>query len=263
VPFYLIKQPFDLIASHQKLIVAIRDELGKAAPAVIVVDTLNRALVGDENKSDDMARFIKALGAVQTAFDCLVLVVHHCGIVGTRPRGHTSLAGADDAQIRIERKKDGTIKAVVEHAKDFEAGAVLAFTLEQVNLGLDSDGDAITSCVITPSEDGGADAGPKLSKSERFAFELLQKMIASKEDSVEAPAEAKLPAGTRVCLADTWRKRFYQEYPAEKQDTKKKALLRAMLELSSANIALIVLWKEYVWLWPAEQERDKRDKSAS
>ena len=88
-------------------------------------------------------------------------------------------------------------------------------------------------------------------------------MIASKEDSVEAPAEAKLPAGTRVCLADTWRKRFYQEYPAEKQDTKKKALLRAMLELSSANIALIVLWKEYVWLWPAEQERDKRDKSAS
>ena len=91
VPFYLIKQPFDLVADHQQLIAAIRDELGKAAPAVIVIDTLNRALVGDENKSDDMAKFIKALGAVQAAFDCLILVVHHCGIVGTRPRGHTSL----------------------------------------------------------------------------------------------------------------------------------------------------------------------------
>ena len=58
------------------------------------------------------------------------------------------MAGADDAQIRIERDKDGTIKATVEHAKDFEAGAVLASKLEQVELGTDSDGDPITSCVI-------------------------------------------------------------------------------------------------------------------
>ena len=149
VPFYLIRQPFDLIADHQILIAAIRDELGKAAPAVIVIDTLNRAMGGgDENKSDDMGKFIKALGAVQAAFDCLILVVHHCGIVGTRPRGHTSLAGADDVQIRIERDKDGAIKATVEHAKDFEAGAVLASKLDRVELGTDSDGDAITSCVI-------------------------------------------------------------------------------------------------------------------
>jgi AAA domain len=262
VPFYLIRQPFDLVNDYTLLIAAIRDELGKAAPAAIVIDTLNRAMGGgDENKSDDMGKFIKALGAVQAAFDCLIVVVHHCGIVGTRPRGHTSLAGADDAQIRIERNKDGIIKATVEHAKDFEAGAVLASKLEQVELGIDSDRDAISSCVITASEGDSGGAGPKLSKSERFAFELLQRLIASPQDSVVAPAEAGLPAGTRVCLADTWRKRFYQEYPAEKQDTKKKALLRATLELTSTDIRLIVLWQEYVWL--AEQERDKRDKSAS
>jgi len=34
---------------------------------------------------------------IRNAFGCAVIVVHHCGIDATRPRGHTSLAGAVDA----------------------------------------------------------------------------------------------------------------------------------------------------------------------
>jgi hypothetical protein len=40
----------------------------------------------------------------------------------------------------------------------------------------------------------------------------------------------------KVCLADTWRKRFYETYPADKQDTKKKALLRATLDKMQAAV---------------------------
>jgi hypothetical protein len=29
---------------------------------------------------------------IRNAFGCAVIVVHHCGIDATRPRGHTSLA---------------------------------------------------------------------------------------------------------------------------------------------------------------------------
>jgi AAA domain len=247
VPFYLIPQPFDLIASHQHLIDAIRDELGKAAPAVIVVDTLNRALVGDENKSDDMAKFIKALGAVQAAFDCLVLVVHHCGIAGSRPRGHTSLAGADDAQIRIERAKDGTIRATIEHAKDFEAGDVLACKLEKVELGRDSDGDVITSCVIIPSEASAAE--PKLPKVQQLAYDALKRTI--KDEGVEVKAKSEMaesgvPVGQRACLTESWRHQFYVLHEARKPEAKRQALFRATLDLEEAK--LIKLAKNYVWL---------------
>jgi hypothetical protein len=251
VPFYLIKQPFDLIASHQHLIAAIRDELGKAAPAVIVIDTLNRALVGDENKSDDMAKFIKALGAVQATFDCLVLVVHHCGIAGSRPRGHTSLAGADDAQIRIERAKDGTIRATIEHAKDFEAGDVLACKLEKVELGTDSDGDAITSCVIIPS-DGPGTAEPKLSKTQQLAYDALKRTL--KDEGVEVKANSELakkgvPVGQRACLAESWRQCFYGLHEARKPEAKRQALFRATLQLEDSK--LIALAGQYIWMLPA------------
>jgi hypothetical protein len=257
VPFYLIPRPFDLVASYGKLITAIRDELGKAAPAVIVIDTLNRALVGDENKSDDMAKFIKALGEIQAEFDCLVIVVHHCGVANNRPRGHTSLAGADDAQIRIERSKDGVIKAIVEHAKDFEAGLVLASTLARVELGIDADGDAISSCVIMPSEaakdaepEQAESGGRKVPKGAQLALEILRKLLASSVDSLKAPADAELAEGMRVVRAERWREFFYEASPIENKSSKRKAYNRAHEQLLLAGI--VEVWDQYVWLAPAK-----------
>jgi hypothetical protein len=219
VPFYLLDVPVDLVTDHNALIDAIREQV-VGAPTVVVVDTLNRAMFGNENDSEDMAKFIRAADAVRAAFNCLVIVIHHCGVVGNRPRGHTSLAGADDAQIAVERDKEGIIIAKVEFMKDAEGGAVTASKLETVDLGTDSDGDKLTSCIAVPTEK--AAAGLKLSKVQRFAFELLEKLMAT--EGVAPPAEANLPEGFKVCPSDTWRKRFYETYPADKMDTKKKAL---------------------------------------
>jgi hypothetical protein len=133
--------------------------------------------------------------------------------------------------------------------KDAEAGTVMGSKLDRVELGTDADGDPVSSCVIVEVDNVAATV--KLSKVQRFAFDLLQKLIA--KEGVTPPADADLPESFKVCLADTWRKRFYETYPAEKQDTKKKALLRATLDLEEAK--LIDLWREYVWV------RDKRDKS--
>jgi len=241
VPFYLLDVSINLIADHKALIDAIRVQIA-GAPAIVVVDTLNRALLGDENDSKDMANFIRSVDAIRTAFGCLVLLIHHCGVVGTRPRGHTSLAGADDVQIQIAKDKEGIVVATIEHMKDGPSGAMLASKLEQINLGNDIDGDPITSCIIVPTE--GGTAVLKLTKVQRFAYDLLRKLITS--EGITPPAEANLPEGVKVCLSDTWRKRFYEEYPADKQDTKKKALLRATLDLEEAKV--IVLWRNYVWV---------------
>jgi hypothetical protein len=244
-PFYLLDVSIDLIADHKALITAIREQVTET-PATIVIDTLNRALLGDENKSDDMAKFIRASDAIRTAFGCLMLLIHHCGVAGTRPRGHTSLAGADDVQIAIDKDKDDVVRATVEHMKDGPAGAVIASKLESVNLGTDVDGDPITSCIIVPSEAGAAES--KLPKGAALALEVLRKLLASSIDSIPAPKEAQLPADTRVVRQSRWRDHFYNATPQDNQAAKQKAFRRAHDDLLKDK--LIDFWDEYVWLPP-------------
>ena len=89
-----------------------------------MLDTLNRSLVGSELKDEDMSAYIGAAEEIRQAFNCAVVIVHHCGIDGTRPRGHTSLTGAVDAQIAIRR--DGATIAKIEWMKDGEEGDKIA-----------------------------------------------------------------------------------------------------------------------------------------
>ena len=240
--FFLLDVPLDLVREHAALIAAIRAALGGQKPVAVVIDTLNRALVGDENKSDDMSKFIRAGDMIRVAFDCLVAVIHHCGHEASRPRGHTSLAGADDVQIAVEKDDDGIITAKVEHMKDGEDGAVIVSRLEVVNLGPDDEGDPMSSCVIVPAT--AVAKGPKLSGPAKLALDQLQELIA---------AEGKVPAGTnhipvatRVCSTELWRAYFYKAHPADKQDTKKKAFVRAAEKLQELKI--IGLWGDNVWL---------------
>ena len=118
VPFYLQPAPMDLIKEHSDLIAAIREL--DTAPVAVVLDTLNRSLNGSENSDEDMGAYIKATDAIREAFDCSVLVVHHCGINDSRPRGHTSLTGAADARLAVTRDAAKNILVDVEFMKDGE-----------------------------------------------------------------------------------------------------------------------------------------------
>jgi hypothetical protein len=104
VPFYLQPVTLDIVAQHQELIAAVRQQLGANSPVLVVLDTLNRSLRGSENDAKDMAAYIAAADAIREAFNCSVAIVHHCGIDGTRPRGSTALSGAVDAQLAVRRE---------------------------------------------------------------------------------------------------------------------------------------------------------------
>jgi AAA domain len=243
VPFFLCDVPVDLVADHKALIDAIRLQLAGQMPAAVVIDTLNRALIGDENKSDDMSKFIRAADTIRETFDCLVVIIHHCGVQGSRPRGHTSLSGADDVQIAVDRDKEGNIVATVEHMKDGDASAPMASKLERVELGTDDDGDLITSCVIAPSEMTGR-KGPKLTGSAKLAFDQLQELIA--EVGEVPPASNHIPSGVRVCSATLWRENFYKAHPDGKPNAKQKAFVRAVFRLQELHV--VGLWSDKVWL---------------
>jgi hypothetical protein len=175
IPFYLEPVTLDLVKDHPELIAAIGHQLGDNLPVAIVLDTLNRSLQGSESNDEDMSAYVKAADSLREAFHCAVIIVHHCGIAGDRPRGHTSLSGAVDAQLSVKRDSADNILLEVELMKDGPQGEQIASRLEcGVEVGTDEDGDIITSCIVTPADKPvKAESEPKLSKNQQTMFAIL------------------------------------------------------------------------------------------
>jgi hypothetical protein len=176
IPFYVEPITLNLVREHRELIAAIKASLGDPIPAVVVLDTLNRSLQGSESSDEDMTAYVRAADAIREAFNCVVIIVHHCGIDGTRPRGHTSLTGACDAQLSVKRDHSDNVIVKLECAKDGPQGERIASRLEAITVGTDEDGEAITSCVIVPVEinDSVDGTGPRLSRNQQTMFSILR-----------------------------------------------------------------------------------------
>jgi AAA domain len=116
VPLYLVPGRANMIKEHPSLILAVREQLMGELPRMVVLDTLNKSLVGSESKDVDMSAYIVAAEALRDAFDCVVAIIHHCGYDETHPRGHTSLTGAvirgcSRRHARYRQKRDHARRA--------------------------------------------------------------------------------------------------------------------------------------------------------
>jgi hypothetical protein len=207
VPFYLIADALNLVKEHADLIGCIRTQAKGNLPAAVVIDTLNRSLAGSESDDKDMAAYIRAADAIRHAFGCVVIVVHHCGVDATRPRGHTSLAGAVDAQLAVKRDAADNIVVTVERMKDGPDGETIASRLEPIEVGYDEDGDAVTSCIVIPAEieASAAKTERKLSDRQRLALAAISEI-----DGKSAPAEFRLPSDIRVIEIEAWREELFR-----------------------------------------------------
>ena len=119
--FYLLASNAKLVRDHAALIESI-DGQTERPPTVVVLDTLNRSIDGSESKDADMGAYLAAAEVIVETFACVVIIVHHSGIDGTRPRGHTSLPGAAAAQLAVRRDAAGLVTVAVEFMKDGAEG---------------------------------------------------------------------------------------------------------------------------------------------
>jgi hypothetical protein len=200
----LVADVLNLVADHAALIASIRAALGDVQPVAITLDTLNRSLAGSESDDKDMAAYVRAADALREAFGCVVILVHYCGHEGTRPRGHSSLMGALDAQTAVKRDAADNIVATVELMKDGPQGDTFTSRLEVVELGTDEDGDKIFSCVIEPV--GGVTrryAAPKLTKGAKIALNALQDALG--ECGAIPPASNYIPPSVKTVTITQWR----------------------------------------------------------
>lgn len=245
-PFYLIGATLDLIKQHKKLQEDIKSSLKDDPIHIIVIDTLNRSLAGDENSSVDMGNYIKAADALREYFKCAVIIIHHCGYDATHARGHTSLPAALDAQIAITRDKDNDmIVTEIQFMKDGDTEEKLYSSLEKVEIGDDDEGDPITSCIIVSEDRPATESKPRLTKQTQIAFDSLKQAL--QEKGQYAPDELKMPSYIRVVSMDEWRNYFYQNAisSSEKPDAKRKALHRAAEDLRDKKF--VGIKSDYAW----------------
>jgi hypothetical protein len=246
VPFYLEPVILDLVKDCRELVAAIHATLGDTVPIAVVLDTLNRSLRGSESSDEDMSAYVGAADALREAFDCAVLIVHHCGVNETRPRGHTSLTGAVDAQLAVKRDVDGNISVTVEWMKDGEGeGDTVGSRLETVEVGMDEDGEAITSCVIVPAEVATIDRQGRATGATKVALDLLRRAVC--EAGETPPASNHIKPDIRAVRVDLWRNYCYDGSIAgvDTPDARRKAFARASQKLLS--IGSIGKWGEWVW----------------
>ena len=249
VPFYLVSAPIALVADQPALVASIRAALGAEAPAMIVIDTLNRSLAGSESDDRDMGAYIHAADVIRDTFDCAVVVVHHCGIDASRPRGHTSLAGAADAQISMKRDAADNMIATVEWMKDGPQGDEIPSRLRQIEVGLDEDGEPITSCIVEPMESSERLAKPdksaKLTKGAKIALDAFEDAL--DQVGAEPPAAGHIPSNVRCVTLAQWREYSYRRgiSASEEPRARQQAFKRASTDLIAGNV--ISVWDPYAW----------------
>jgi hypothetical protein len=99
--------PFGARIVERQHVLQLRDDVYATGARLLIVDTLARSMAGkDENSAQDMGTAIQQLDWLREKTGCGVLLLHHSGVDGTRPRGSTALFGAADTLIRVEGEQN-------------------------------------------------------------------------------------------------------------------------------------------------------------
>lgn len=140
--------PVDLAADAWRVVDAAQAQ--GVTPALVVVDTLSQTYAGDENSANEMAAYLRELGLrFRSLWNCAVLVIHHTGHNATeRPRGSSAIRANVDFMFGVFRdEKEMLATLSCAKQKDGEMFRDAVFQLSVAELGLDDEGDSITSLV--------------------------------------------------------------------------------------------------------------------
>lgn len=133
-------------------VLALSERVG--AFSLIILDTLARVMGdADENAAADIGQLVKNVDRIKEATGAHVMIVHHTGKDTARgARGHSSLRAAVDTEIRLTAKDDDLLpfdkRATTTKQRDMPGGLEVDFRLQPEVLGIDSDGDQVTSCTV-------------------------------------------------------------------------------------------------------------------
>ena len=215
IKFALIPSSINLLdptADTGPLIDAIkRIEDKRGEPCIkLTVDTLSRAMAGgDENSSKDMGAIVYSADRIRQEIGCAFEFVHHSGKDTAKgARGHSLLRAATDTEIEISND-NGLHIAKITKQRDLPVGDEYAFRLRVVEMGEDSHGNKVTTCVPELTTDKPTPKPKRLTgATQKKMLNLLRTMYLEARNTLE---ESNLdPGNARIALTD-WKARAIEE----------------------------------------------------
>lgn len=90
-------------------------QMADIVPELMVIDTVSRCFIGEENASEDMAKFVDRMTALARGRAMTALVVHHTNAIGERERGHSAFRGGAEAMFKTQvvNLKSGQLSHIV------------------------------------------------------------------------------------------------------------------------------------------------------
>ena len=180
-------------------------------PDLIICDTLNRNMVGDENSTEDMGKFFISSELFIKELDSTFLTVHHSGHADKgRSRGSSSIKAAMDAEFCVTKNGDGITFSCTK-SKDFSSDSGMSFNLHEVELEgevfYDEDDDKQITSVYLEYQ-GVAKKEKSLPKKLQKALDSL--VLAAETIGKERPELSILGSGQIIVSLSEW-KPFFNE----------------------------------------------------
>jgi hypothetical protein len=218
-PFHTITVAPDLLSDDDTNAIIFWAEYYGAA--LIVMDTLSRTMIGDDNSSVDMPKYIRACDRIRQETGAHVAVVHHAGKDSNKgSRGHSSLKGATDVEVLVEEQNDA-FTATVKKNKDGPENWHVGYRLEVVEVDTNEHGEPITSCAVIPAEVSKKAKKERISGHPARLLDALHEVLI-KEGKIMRGVDG-IPDGAKCAPLDSLRKEFYARTP-DSNDEQDKAL---------------------------------------
>jgi archaellum biogenesis ATPase FlaH len=141
---------------------------------LIVMDTFAQVTAGaNENSGEDVGVALSQCKRLAQRSGAMVLLVHHSGKDASKgSRGHSSIKAACDVELEVKRGKD-TRSITTSKMKDGREGLSYIFNLHTVVLGIDEDGDDISSCIVEFLGPGTVETEDKKKKTGKNELSIL------------------------------------------------------------------------------------------
>jgi hypothetical protein len=239
---------FRLESAVADLVALVRVTVGDMTVAMVVIDTLARAMPGaDENSAQEVGLVIAGCDLVRDTLGCTVVPIHHSGKdVARGARGTSALRGAWDTALEIAGSGKRVTMTVVDQ-KEAEAGQRLVFRMDTVAVGIGR-----TSLVPMLNEAPNADQvekecrRPEPGGQAGMMLRTLRDLMAGPESAI-LPPFSDLPSGDiRGLSVLIWRRGVYEKMPTVEADARRQAFGRGLQTLMQKN--LINVKDPWVWL---------------
>ena len=228
--------------------------------SLVIIDTYHRNMGGgNENSADDFGVILRNIDTFLKPLNVAVLIVHHSGHMETdRSRGSSAIRAAMDFEYQVSKSGD-TVSLKATKIKDGTTPHPMYFSLVDSEIGLDHEGNPITSAYLDGKEGGAVQSGTKSRLNTRDDAILTSLNDAITAHGIEPSADIKAKFGgfdsmvgklQKIVHIDHWRDMAYKVITID-DDGKdpaqalRRSFIRTRKKLQDADY--IVVTGNYAW----------------